>query len=887
MFTPLKHFAARLRALVSSRRLDQDFQQELDSHLTMLTEDNLRLGMAPDQARRAALIRVGRSTSLEEQHREVRGLPFAETILQDLRFALRLMAKERWFSAAAIVALAFGIGANTTGFGIVNAAFLRGLPVAASERLYVLTLQARQGYDRDLTYAELQEARSQSRAFASLAGYRSATMNVSDDRGMPEEVRGAWVTINAFGLLPQQPMFGRDFVAGDGKPGADRVAIIGERLWRQRFGADPQVLGSSIRVNGQPATVVGVMPESMKFPTNTDLWTPLIADPALENPRARLVVFGLLKDGVRRAEALTEVNGIAQRLAIAYPDTNRDFVGANVETFTERFVGGNARITFLVMMGAVSFVLLIACANVANLLLVKSTSRAREIAVRMAMGATRWRVVRQLLLESVVLGTLGGVLGLILAQFAMSALDAGVQDPEKPHWIRFTLDYVVFGYVAGICVLTGILFGLAPALQVSKTNVNDVLKDAGRGSIGTRRARWFSGTMVVVELALTIVLLAGAGLMLRSFTKLYNLDVGFRTDHLMAMQLQLPDSKYRTPEARRLFYDQVEPRLAAVSGVEAITVTTGVPPFGSGQRSLEIEGPQPSTSFESSRSATVVTISPRFFDVIGVPIARGRMFREADGAPGSETVIVNERLASTFFPSENPIGKRLRFQQLQPGPGRPLDVWRTIVGVSRSIPHGSRQQYEPAPVIYLPARQDPPLRASLLVRSALPPASVIEAVRREVQAIDRDQPVVTIQTLDQMLAQDRWPYRVFGGLFAIFALIGLGLSAMGLYAVMAYSVTQRTQEIGVRMTLGADRREVSWLVLKRGLGQLAIGLTVGLAGALALSRVMRRLLVEITPSDPVTFLSITTLLTCVSIAACLLPARRATRVDPVVALRAE
>jgi putative ABC transport system permease protein len=486
-----------------------------------------------------------------------------------------------------------------------------------------------------------------------------------------------------------------------------------------------------------------------------------------------------------------------------------------------------------------------------------------------------------------VLGTLGGVLGLILAQFAMSALDAGVQDPEKPHWIRFTLDYVVFGYVAGICVLTGILFGLAPALQVSKTNVNDMLKDAGRGSIGTRRARWFSGTMVVVELALTIVLLAGAGLMVRSFTKLYNLDVGFRTDHLMAMQLQLPDSKYRTPEARRLFYDQVEPRLAAVSGVEAIAVTTGVPPFGSGQRSLEIEGPRPSTSFESSRSATVVTISPRFFDVIGVPIARGRMFREADGAPGSETVIVNERLASTFFPSENPIGKRLRFQQLQPGPGRPLDVWRTIVGVSRSIPHGSRQQYEPAPVIYLPARQDPPLRASLLVRSALPPASVIEAVRREVQAIDRDQPVVSIQTLDQMLAQDRWPYRVFGGLFAIFALIGLGLSAMGLYAVMAYSVTQRTQEIGVRMTLGADRREVSWLVLKRGLGQLAIGLTVGLAGALALSRVMRRLLVEITPSDPVTFLSITTLLTCVSIAACLLPARRATRVDPVVALRAE
>jgi putative ABC transport system permease protein len=885
MFTSLKHFGSRLGALFTTRQMDRDFQQELDAHLTMLTEDNVRRGMSPEQARRAALIRMGGPASIQDQHRAVRGLPSLDAILQDVRFALRLMAKDPWFSAAAIMALALGIGANTTGFGIVNAAFLRGLPVADSDRLYVLSWQARQGYDITLKFADLQEARSQTRTFASLAGYRSATMNVSDDRGLPEEVRGAWLTINTFALLRQQPSLGRDFVTGDDRPGAEPVVIIGERLWKQRYGADPGVIGSSLRLNGQPATVVGIMPESMKFPANTDVWAPLLPDASRENPGGRLLTFGRLKDGVSRDEALAEMSGIAQRLAIAFPDAERDIAGANLETFTQRFVGGNARVVFLVMMGAVSFVLLIACANVANLLLVKSTRRAREIAVRIAMGATRWRVIRQLLLESIVLGAIGGGLGLFLARIAMAAIDAGIQDPGKPYWITFTLDYVVFGYVAGICVLTGLLFGLAPALQVSRTNVNDVLKDGGRGSVGSRRARWFTGSMVVVELALTIVLLAGAGLMLRSFTKLYTLDVGFPTEHLMSMQLQLPDSKYVTPDARRIFYGEVEPQIAAIAGVESIAVTTAVPPFGSGQRLLEIEGRQ--QSGEPSRGVTVVTISTRFFDVIGVPIARGRMFRATDGAPGSEAAIVNERLAATFFPGEDPIGRRLRFSQLQPGPGRPEDVWRTIVGMSRSIPHGQRQQFEPTPVVYLPSRQDPPLSASLLVRSSLPPASVMESVRREVQSIDRDQPVVTVQTLDQMLAQDRWPYRLFGGLFAIFALIGLGLSSVGLYAVMAYSVTQRTQEIGVRMTLGADRREVSWLVLKRGLVQLALGLTLGLGGALALSQVMRSVLVQVTPSDPVTFGTITLLLTLVSIAACLEPARRASRVDPVVALRAE
>jgi putative ABC transport system permease protein len=817
-------------------------------------------------------------------------------VLQDLRFTFRLIAKERWFSALGIVVLALGIGVNAIGFTIVNAAFLRGLPFKDSDRLYVLGWQRHSG-GRSVSHAELEDWRAQSRLFTDLAAFRNAAMNLSDDRALPEQVRGTWLTANAFAMLGQPPLLGRDFAPGDSRQSADAVAIISYRVWKNRYGADPNVLGAPLRLNGQAATIIGVMPDSMNFPDNTEVWAPFIPNEAQKARDARaLSVFGRLRDGVSLVEAQTELNGIAKRLAAAYPETYKDVAGVRVETFTERYVGGAARIVFLVMMGAVSFVLLIACANVANLLISRSAQRARELAVRIALGATRWRVVRQLLVESVVLGCIGGGIGLLLAATGVQLLDAAVQDPGKPYWITFTMDYVVLGYVAAICVLTGILFGLAPALHVSKTNINDVLKEGGRGHAGDRRVRWLSGVMVVLELALTIVLLAGAGLMIRSFMKLYTLDIGIRTDHLMTMRMHLPESKYATPEARRTFYERLEPRLAAIPGVEGIAVTTAAPPFDSGQRDVEIEG-RPVRTGEEPLNVSAVTISLRFFEVVDLRLRGGRSFHERDGAPGSEAVIINERMAARFFPGEDPIGKRLRFGTgaISSGPARlesGRGPWCTIVGISPTIRHGSTTMGktsggEPNAVVYLPYRQDPPTAATLLVRSQLPPGSVMDAVRREVQAIDPDQPVFSIQTLDQAVAEDRWPFRVFGGLFAIFGVIALVLSSVGLYAVMAYSVTQRTQEIGVRMALGAEGRQMSWLILKRGLLQLAIGLTIGLAGALALSRVLRTVLVQITPTDPVTFVAITLLLSVVSVAACLLPARRATRVDPLVALRAE
>ncbi|HXW04753.1 MAG TPA: ABC transporter permease [Vicinamibacterales bacterium] len=808
-------------------------------------------------------------------------------MFQDLRFAVRVIVKDRWYSTVAVVALALGIGVNATVFTLVNAVLIRGLPFRDSASLYMLTLRRTEGGNAGVSYPDFQDWRAQTRSWAGIGAFTGGSMNISDDRNMPEQAQGAWLTADAFRILGQQPLLGRDFAPTDDRPGAEVVVILGYTLWQNRYGGDPAVLGRGIRINSQPGTIIGVMPPNMKFPTNAELWAAFVPTAEQEKRSWRgLGVFGRLQPGVSRAEAQTELNGIAARLATEYPDTNKELTGAVVQTFNERFNGGPIRTVFLALLGAVGFVLLIACANVANLLLSRSAHRAREMAVRIALGATRWRVVRQLLIESVLLGFIGGAIGLLLSLVGVRLFDAAVEGSGKPWWIQFTVDYVVLGYLAAICVLTGILFGFAPALHVSRTNVNEILKEGGRGTAGGRRTRWFSGTMVVVELALTIVLLVGAGLMVRSFLNMYRLDIGIRTDNLMAMRLQLPTAKYSTPEARQAFYDRLAPKLGTLPGVEAVSFTTSVPPQGSGRRGVALEGaPEPKPE-ERAPEVVVISVSPGFFDTVRVALRRGRDFGPTDGQPGAETIVVNERFAAQFFPGEDPIGRRIRFTARPSQPG-PAEVWRTIVGISPTIRHNSPEEPEMAAVAYVPLRQDPPGWAAVLVRSALAPGAVMHAVGREVQAVDADQPLFAVQTLDDMMARQRWPFRVFGSLFAIFAVIALVLSSVGLYAVMAYSVSVRTSEIGVRMALGAAARQVSWLILRQGLVQLGIGLSLGLAGAYFLSRVLRTLLVQITPTDPVTFAVISLLVTLVAVAACLIPARRATRVDPLVALRSE
>ncbi|MGH9410214.1 MAG: ABC transporter permease [Vicinamibacterales bacterium] len=818
-------------------------------------------------------------------------------MLPDLRFALHLIVKDRWYSVIAVAALALGIGVNAAVFTLVDGALIRGLPFKDSSRLLMLG-SPRQPVNPDaspeVSYPDLLDWRAASRAFSGIAGFEPANVNVSDARSAAQQARATIVTANTFSLLGQQPLVGRDFTDADGRRGAAPVTILGYTLWQTRYNGDSSIVGQAMKINGISTTIVGVMPRDMMFPSNSELWEPFVPDGGGDSRGARLLdAFGRLSGGTTVAQAETEMNAIAERLSRAYPATNRNFPIVTIETFNDRYMGGGAREIFLSMMGAVAFLLLIACANVANLLLSRSAQRAREIAIRIALGATRWRIMRQLLIESVLLGIFGGVIGLGLAAAAVHLFDVAVQNTGKPYWVVFTMDYRVFGFLATVCVGTGLLFGLAPALHVSRTNVNEILKEGGRGNAGGRRVRWMSNLMVVIELACTLVLLVGAGLMVRSFLEVYHLDLGIRTDHLLTMRLILPDGKYPArptavgggTDPRLVFYDRLLPAIAATPGVEAVAVTTSVPPFASGRRGTQIEGEAVRGPGEQAPLVGVVTISPAFFEAVGVQLQRGRGFTAADGTPGSDTIIVNEQLADRLFPGVDPIGHRMRF--VSSAAGAAPDAWRTIIAISPNLLHAGTQNPEPMPVAYVPIRRDPVRAVSLLVRSRQDPASLVTAVRREVQSIDQDEPVFAIETMDQLLSQARWPYRVFGVVFGVFAAIALVMSALGLYAVLAYAVTQQTAEIGVRMALGARPRNISWLIVRRALVQLAIGLPLGLAGAFALSRALGALLVQISPTDPLTFAGISIVLVMVAMIACLIPVRRATRVDPLIALRSE
>ena len=485
---------------------------------------------------------------------------------QDIRFAVRLLVKDRWFTAVAIIALALGIGVNATVFTFVNAVLIRGLPINDPDRVMVVGTRDARLRDRGMSYLDFEDYRRATRTFSGLAAFSGSIMNVSDEGRTPERFQGPFISAPAFKLIGQRPQLGRDFLPEDDRPGAPAVVVLGNGIWKNRYGSDPSIIGRSIKINDIVSTVIGVMPEGFKFPNNADLWLPLAHMPRLAEQKRdnrNVEAFGKLADGVTRAQAQSEMNTIAGQLRHDYPDTNKD-VTASVMTFNERQNGGPIRLVFLSLMGAVAFVLLIACANVANLLLARSATRAREMSVRISLGATRWRIVRQLLVESVLLSIVSGLFGLALAYVGVRLFDAATQDVGKPYWIKFTMDAQVFAFFAAVCLGTGIVFGLAPALHVSKTDLNEVLKEGGRsGSSGVRARRWTS-VLIVAELALTLVLLAGAGLMMRSFLTLYRLDVGVDTAHLLTMRLALPAQKYPTIESRRAFFERLDQRIAGI-----------------------------------------------------------------------------------------------------------------------------------------------------------------------------------------------------------------------------------------------------------------------------------------------------------------------------------
>ena len=866
--------------------MDRDFAQELESHLEMLAEDNVRRGMAPAEARRQAAVRLGATSSLQARHRDTRGFPAADGLVQDARFAGRLIVKERWVSAAAVAAIALGIGANTLGFTIINAALLRPFAFERADELHAISWRPTRGRRLPSSALDLEDWRTRARSFSEMAAASMGAINISDDHAPPEQTQGSSVTANLFDVLRQRPLLGRTFAAGEDARGAEPVVIIGYDIWRNRFGRDPDVIGRLLRINGTTATIIGVMPEGMKFPDDSELWVPFVpSDAQLRRDVRMLGVYGRLAHGVTQAQASAEIDGIAQGILAAHPGLTKSVVGGQVETLHERFLGSVVRRMFFIVMGAVVFVLLIACANVATLLLSRAMYRSREVAVRYALGATRWRIVRQLLIESVALSTVGGVLGLGLAVAGAEFFGAAFHATGAPYWIRFTIDYRVLLYVAAICVTTGVLFGLAPALQVSRENPHDTLKEGARGAAGNLRSGRLSHVLVVAELALTIVLLCGAGLMLRSFIALYTVPPGFEVSGLTRMRMQLPPSRYPTADARLRFYDQLLPKVSATPGLTRAALTSGVPPLDQEEWRFEVDGRVYGADHGAPWTSTVV-VSSEYFDVLGVAIVRGRAPTVQDGTPGAANVVVSQVMADRFFRGEDPIGRRLRFVPRDDEPAI-VASWMTIVGVSAPFVQGSSDEAFHSPVVYLPLAAAPQRTMSLLVRSTLAPAAVMAAARTAVQSLDPDQPVFAIETVAEVMATERSVYRVFAALFTVLAVIGLTLSAVGVYGVMAYAVARRTQEIGVRIAVGAGRWDVAWLFLKRGLIQLAIAAAIGLPAALGFSALARFQLVGIEPNDPLTFGGIVIVLGGVAIAACLIPVRKAARVDPVNALRAE
>jgi len=805
-------------------------------------------------------------------------------MLHDFRFGLRVLLKNRAFTAVVVATLALGIGVNTAIFTIVNAVVFKGMPFDNPQEIAFIS--SNRGA---ISYPDLIDFRNQARLLKGLGAFGGYGADLSDGDVAAERVGGARITTNTFSLLGTTPLLGRDFTPADEQRGAAPVVLLSYGLWTTRYGSDAGIVGKTIRINLTEHTVIGVMRPGEGFPNDTRLWVPFIPDAAAENRNARnLVVFGRLGDGVSFERAGVELSTLASGLAEAYPETNKE-IEARIAPYTDRGTTGPIRAILYSLLGAVCFVLLIACANVANLLLARAVRRTRETSIRTAIGASRWRIVRQLLVESVMLSALGGVLGLGIGLLGVRWIDVTTQPTGRPYWLDFTMDFRVFGYFAAISIFTGILFGLAPALQVSKSNVSENLKEGGRGGGGGRRAGRMTDALLVGQIALTIVLLVGAGLMIRSFLITQQFDIGVNTENLVSVQLTLPNARYPQPADRIAFQERLKERLEAVPGVDALTIVSSPPASGAQMLTLKIEGREMVDSNNRLPSIYRLVVVPDYFESLELPIRRGRAFAETDGVPGSEAVIVNESFVARYFPDTDPVGSRLRLgQDINRGTEDTAAPWLTIVGVSPSVYQQSpTQDLSMQPLVYVPFRQEPLISFTILARTNVAGDVVVNGIRNELRQLDADLPLFNIRTMDDILAQRNWPYRIFGTLFATFAVIALLISAVGIYAVTAHGVGQRTQEIGVRMALGAARRDILWLVLKHGTLRIAIGLVLGVFAAVFASRAIGSVLVNTTSWDPVTFISICLLLVAVTLLACFVPARRATRLHPTQALRVE
>jgi len=811
-----------------------------------------------------------------------------DTLLQDVRYALRLLRRSPGFTAIAVLALALGIGANTTIFSVVNAAVLKPLPYANPDALVQLWMRFTGiGIPNDQNWVSAPEFMDlqKNSSLDQLAGISTTSYNINVS-GTPERVDSADVSVTFFPLLGVQAQVGRVFLPEEGKRGQEQVALLSDGLWRRRFGADPSVPGRKLIMNGQSFRIVGVMSASFNFPVDTEVWTPLVFSPEALSPDNRgshsLEVIARIKPDLSIAQARTDMAAVSQRIIQENPQY--DYKHANFTVLMIPLLDqqvGDIRTALWILMGAVGLVLLIACGNVANLLLVRASARQREIAVRQALGVSRWRLARQLLTESVILALAGGLAGLLLAWWSLRALVA-LAAASFPRIAEAKMDFSVLAFTILVSMLTGILFGLAPTLHSTARGMHETLKEGGRGGSSGGAARRLRGALVMSELALSLMLLTGSGLLIRSFLQLQYVDTGFRPDGVLTLRVSLPEQKYPKPEQARVFFRDLLERVRQLPGVDAAGGATGLPltrTGWSGTTSVDTQSVPDGAKYPEADQRPVF---PGYFETLGIGLVRGRYFDERDNETAAPVAIIDETMANTYWPNQDPIGRRIR----QGGTQSPAP-WRTIVGVVRHVRY--RTIESPSRVeFYWPYAQNTfgtVTSMSLAIHTGGDPRTLVNAVSREVLNLDPDLPVYRVRTMRELMSESVARRTLSMWLLAIFAGIALLLAAVGIYGVMSYSVAQRAHEVGIRMALGASGGDVVRLVLGQSLWLTLGGIGLGLAGSLFLTALMSSLLFGIKATDPLTFLLVAMILTIVALAASFIPAWRAAGIDPLDALR--
>ena len=870
----------RFRSLFKRRRVEQELGDELRIHIEKLTEENIAKGMGREEAHYAALRGLGGLEPIKEECRDMWGLKKLEDLLQDLRYGLRLLAKNPGFAAAAVITLALGIGANTTIFSVA----WRPMRYHGADRLLMVWETGPDGSRSAVSPPTYLDWRNQSTCFEQLAAARNASVALSGNP--PILVSGARITPNFFDTFRLRPELGRFFSPEEFRPDGDRATVLSHEVWQTHFGGDAGIVGKSVRLNGETYIVVGVAPADFEFWGRMDVWMPLaLPSGALERQTRDLLVVGRMKPGVTAARAGEEMRTLAARVAQESPETNKRW-SALAQNFHEALTGPGVILMMVLLFATVSAVLLMACANVANLFLARATTRQKEIALRIALGASRWRVVRQLLVETFLLALMGGALGLLLAFGAVRYL-ATLPVLQAPGLAPIEINRLVLEFAVALCLAATVLSGFAPAWQTTTTNLLEHVKASGPTAMGERRQSRLRSGLVMAELALSLVLMVEAGLSLRSFIRLAQVDPGFPSKGLLTAHLSLPAPQYAEAGRVRTFYSELLEQVRAIPGVDDAAISTGLPPMAlEFAQPFRVESRDPALP-AASGVANYQVISAGYFRTLGLTMLKGRRLTEDDRQGSTPVVIINHRLAEKFFPASDSLGKRLLISELVPGRNEPsAPTAREIVGVVNDVKN-SRVNEPSSPEIYIPYLQAPWTSEYVVVRSRSNTGALVAAIRQALHAVDPDLPLTSLSTMDERFSTSLVGGRVVVALMLIFAFLALSMGSVGLYGVISYATTQRTTEFALRLALGAPQREILRLVASGAIRLLLIGGALGMALALGMARLLSSMIFGVSPYDPLTFATVAIVLLAVVLTASYLPVRRAMKVDPMVALRYE